>query len=251
LLKTLYGCPCWVHLKSFVGIFRDLESLGCTVPTDLTAFECFANVSAADPNLSPDKFAASDITARVRFFGSVLYRDFLQHRLVALLADAREASSAKERDSLLKLFRECAASLDGPQSEQWNQQASWGATLFNSEVPDTVKVDFVLGATAATAPATAEGAPATNLTAERLAFVLSFKALPTDTINWKMVAVCAGTGDGVIDCTKIEIFVKTFSGRTITLKVVPSLTIEIVKAGRSGRVLFSAQPPAPAQNTAS
>ncbi len=42
----------------------------------------------------------------------------------------------------------------------------------------------------------------------------------------------------------MQIFVKT-PGKTITLDVEPSDTIEIVKAGRSGRVLFSAQPPAP------
>ena len=206
LLKTLYGCPCWNQLKPFVGIFKDLASLGCAVPCDLDDLETFATAAAADTKLCPQKFASSDLTARVRFFGSALYRDFLKHRARALLAAAKAAGNADQRKNFLQLFIESATSLEGDTNGEWAKQASWSASLFLDEVTDASKVDFVLGAeasTAAAAPASAARAPAGNATLERLVFVTSFTTLPTDSIHWQTVAACASLGDGVGESTTI------------------------------------------------
>ena len=78
--------------------------------------------------------------------------------------------------------------------------------MFLDEAPDASKVDFVLGAEAATsgaAPVSAEGASAVNVTAERLVFAQSFKTLPNDTIPWQTVAAFASPFDGVGESTTI------------------------------------------------
>ena len=76
--------------------------------------------------------------------------------------------------------------------------------MFWGEVPDASKVDFVLGAeAAASAPVSAEGAPAVNVTAERLDFAQSFKTLQNDTIPWQTVAAFASPFDGIGESTTI------------------------------------------------
>ena len=70
--------------------------------------------------------------------------------------------------------------------------------MFLGEVPDASKVDFVLGAeAAASAPVSAEGASAVNVTAKRLDFVQSFQTLQNDTIPWQTVAAFASPLDGI------------------------------------------------------
>jgi hypothetical protein len=130
LLKTLYGCPCWNQIQPFIAIFKDLASVGCVVPCDLNAFETFATAVPADTKLCPSKFASSDLPATVRFFGCALYRNFLQHRTRALLAEAKAASTADKRHEFLQLFMECAVSLDGDTKGECAKQRSWCASLF-------------------------------------------------------------------------------------------------------------------------
>ena len=174
------------------------------MPCDINAFETFALAGVADTKLCSEKFVSSDLTARVRFFGSALYRDFLQQRTRALLAEAKAAQSAPKRHEFLQLFMECAMSLEGDTNGDCAKQASWCATLFFDEVSDASKVNFVLGTEGST-PGGAQFsllpavAPAVNVTPERLVFVQSFRTLDTDTIHWTTVAYCASVGDGVGD----------------------------------------------------
>ena len=178
------------------------------MPCDLNAFETFATAVLADTKLCPSKFASSDLPATVRFFGCALYRNFLQHRTRALLAEAKAASTADKRHEFLQLFMDCAMSLERSTNGECAKQRSWCASLFFDEVPDASKVNFVLGAEASTpggAEVPASVAPAVTLTAERLVFVQSFKILPTDTIHWQTVAACATPGDGVGESTTITL----------------------------------------------
>jgi hypothetical protein len=130
LLQTLYECPCWNQIQPFIGIFKDLASLGCVVPCDLNAFVTFATAVPADTKLCPSKFASSDLAAAVTFFGCALYRDLLQHRSRALLAEAKVACTAGKRHEFLQLFMECAVSLDGDAKGECAKQRSWCASLF-------------------------------------------------------------------------------------------------------------------------
>ena len=125
LIKTLYGCPCWSQIKPFIGIVKDLASLGCAVPCDMNAFETFALAGVADSKLCSEKFVSSDLTARVRFSAVLSIGTSCSNAPVLCWA-----RSAPTRHEFLQLFMECAMSLEGDTNGDCAKQASWCASLF-------------------------------------------------------------------------------------------------------------------------
>jgi len=105
LLKILYAAKCWKDLKHFVPTLRDLKILGAPVPCDIEALQKFAEADPIAQEIYPDNFAAEDLTARVRFFASPLYKDFVESRATALLKAAQTATTS-EASSQFSLVRE-------------------------------------------------------------------------------------------------------------------------------------------------
>ena len=86
LLNTLYTQKCFKVLKHFIPIFEDLVKLGCAAPVELDKLKAFAEHSTHDlkaPVLAD--FSSGDLKQRVKFFGSVLFKDFNETRCSALL----------------------------------------------------------------------------------------------------------------------------------------------------------------------
>ena len=116
LLKILYNGKAFPHLKQFVTIFKDLSTLGCPAPCDLQTLESFASTNPLDMDVGVGSFAPADLTSRMRFFGSALYRDFLERRSFGLLLAAQAAANTAERQKCLEALTVSVQSLDGDEA---------------------------------------------------------------------------------------------------------------------------------------
>ena len=56
---------------------------------------CVDRIYFLQQEVSLTDFAAEDLAARVKFFGSALYKDFAQKRSQALLIEAKKCTDAK------------------------------------------------------------------------------------------------------------------------------------------------------------
>jgi len=137
-------------------------------------------------------FADGDLGARVRFYGSALYKDFLEERSQALLAKARVATSDADRDELLVSL---SASVQGIDAENpvLAKHVAWARALFHSSVPTEERIRFALASAA-----------------ERVAFAQGFRpgsgkaAVP----NWFAVVPVASSVEVLASLTVAD-FVET------------------------------------------
>jgi hypothetical protein len=176
LLKVLYNAQAFAHLHHFVKIFKELAELGCPAPCDLEVFERFAATDPLDLDVDVGSFAPADLTSRMRFFGSPLYRDFLERRCSALLEGAQKSASPPERQKLLEALTVSVQNVDGDKAQVLQKQAVWASTLFCQDFPPAVRVQFVL-----------VDAPDAGVAAERLAFAMSFTRHAEDALDWALV----------------------------------------------------------------
>ena len=117
-------------LKRFLPLFAKMEELGCPPPLQNGGLAAFAATDPASPN-PPDftDFAAGDIGARMRFFESVLYKDFTLLRAASILQAARDAPDSESRTTCLKALRSTVANLEHEGAE-FQKFADWGLSLF-------------------------------------------------------------------------------------------------------------------------
>ena len=95
MLKVLYSNRAYSCLQEFVKIFEDLEKCGCKAPCDLPSLRAFAAASLVAEKV-PDY--AGELTDRMKFFGSVLYKNFVELRAAALESAAQKAKTDEERE---------------------------------------------------------------------------------------------------------------------------------------------------------
>ena len=141
LWKTLCSGRCFRVLKHFVPLFTLLEELGC--PRPLGGLEAFAETDPASLE-SPDlkDFASGDLGMRLRFFESVLYKDFTLLRAAAILQAARDAVDSEARLHNLRTLRAAVANLD-EEGGEFHKFSDWGLSLFQSE--GRLAIAFALG----------------------------------------------------------------------------------------------------------
>ena len=174
-----------------------MQELGCATPCNLEAVEAFANAGPLVEKVCLSAFAAEDLTSRVRFFSSALYRDFLDTRGQSLLRAAKTATSSESRLKHVSLLTTCAAGMEGETGHNLQRCASWARTLFDPNVDEVAKVEFVLADTlpdalsAASAPASAASAPVSSAAVapgkaqDKFQFASTFQPVPGDTLTWK------------------------------------------------------------------
>ena len=174
LLKILYSNRCYVDLKHFVPVFKQLVDLGCGAPCNLTALENFAGASVITKSQeAASAFTDGDLDARVKFFGSALYADYLDIRARGLLSMAKATKDAAERDEVLKALATVTIA-----DEALQRGATWACTLFGKDVSAETKVSFAFE----------------QDTLERLRFTRSFEAHPKD-VRWSDLCFFAAPED--------------------------------------------------------
>ena len=78
------------HLEQFTTIFNDLSVLGCPTTSLINAVMAVAKTNA-DAGGDLDLGTDCDLKLRLRFFDSVLYKDFQEQRVGGLLKAAKLA----------------------------------------------------------------------------------------------------------------------------------------------------------------
>ena len=184
LLKVLYNSKGFEHLKDFVTIFRDLVTLGCVAPCNLDALEAFAKADPLEHDVNVASFAPEDLTARMRFFSSVLFQDFQEKRTHGLLKAAQCTTDGVRRQALLDRLLSAVQSQESDEQGTMHKHALWAQSAFGQGVPDEAKVKFVLGDARTAAEAK-----------ERLDFALSFSPASADTVNWRVMQFLAEPED--------------------------------------------------------
>ena len=147
ILKVIYTNQSYSCLTHFVKVFEDLKQLGSPEPVDLASLKQFAEadlLGGAVPEV------AGDLGAKMDFFGSQLYKHFLELRVGALAKAARECTVAQKRNSLLQTFYSAAQSLDDPgKRDAFLQSAGWARSMMDTSVPPGARVAFAFEADAA------------------------------------------------------------------------------------------------------
>ena len=169
----------------------------------LRACVCVDRIYFLQQEISLTDFAAEDLAARVKFFGSSLYKDFAQKRSKALLWQAKTQTDATVRAEWLQVVSSSVTNLEGGECDALKQTATWGMALFGDGVPAEVSISFAFcGSSAAGAPD-----PATQATAlERLRFAASFAKAPGD-VAWECL-LCFAEPVEIPSRLSCEIFMK-------------------------------------------
>ena len=111
LMKTLLENRVYSDLKHFLKTFESLKSLNCPIPTIFTALNSMAKHELSkETQLEIDK--SSDLNTRLKFFDSVLYRDFQRARVLAIMTSAQSAGEAGDRDKYLEMLAHTRDQLD-------------------------------------------------------------------------------------------------------------------------------------------
>jgi len=126
LLKILYSGKVFPHLIHFVAIFKELSALGCPAPCDLQTLESFASSNPLDLEGDAGSFAPADLTSRMRFFSSALYRDFLERRSLGLLQAAQDTDNSTQRQKFLEALTVSVQSLDGEEAPGLQKKSGLG-----------------------------------------------------------------------------------------------------------------------------
>ena len=106
-----------------------MEELGCPPPLQNGGLATFAATDPASPN-PPNltDFAAGDIGVRIRFFESVLYKDFTLSRAASILQAARDAPDSESRTTCLNALRSAVTNLE-QEGAEFQKLADWGLSL--------------------------------------------------------------------------------------------------------------------------
>ena len=145
LLRVLYSNKVYSSLNHFVEIFDELVDCGCKAPCDLPSLRKFAEADLLGAEVPA---IAGDLTSRMRFFSSALYKHFMELRASALETAAKSASDDEKRDGLLKAWYSAAESLEDPSCTDL-KSASWARSMLTSSVPLVARVTFALEAESA------------------------------------------------------------------------------------------------------
>ena len=179
LLRILYTGETYSALKNFVSVFEDLHKLGCSPPVSVARLKGFAeaNAGALEP-IEWAKYGDGDLGARVKFFGSPLYRDFWGTRVRSLL---QVAQGTEEKDTLQKALEALSPADLGDTHPELAKQVAWAVSLMSPQIPVETRLTFALG----------ESAP------DRIRFAATFKVLLTVAdVNWQ-AALC------LADCVEV------------------------------------------------
>ena len=159
ILKVLYSNHSYTCLKHFVKIFDDLKAVGASEPVDLASLKKIAEADLLGGTV-PE--VAGDLGAKMDFFGSQLYKHFLELRVGALATAARECTVAEKRNALLQTFYGAAQSMDDlGKRDAFLQSAGWARSMMDTSVPPVARVAFAFEAD----------------TAKRIAYAASFAKL--------------------------------------------------------------------------
>jgi hypothetical protein len=90
----------------------------------------FVEADLTQTDIAPETFASEDLTSRVRFFASLLYKHFVECRAVALLSAAQQATCPTKRSEFLQLLYSSASPLDGEVGIELKRKASWALSMF-------------------------------------------------------------------------------------------------------------------------
>ena len=175
LLKVLYANRAFNCLKQFVQVLEDLVKCGCKAPCDLPSLRKFAEASLIGEEI-PEH--TGDLTSKMRFVGSVLYKHFVELRASALESAAKAASDAAKRDALLKAFSSAAESLDDP-SGTVLKSANWARSMLTSSVSALARLTFALEAESA----------------QRVEYAASFEKAEVDGVKWSSLGCFVDTVD--------------------------------------------------------
>ena len=142
LLKVLYSSKAYSCLAQFAQIFDDLVGVGCKAPCDLHSLRAFAEADLLGATVPA---VAGDLSQRLLFFSSPLYKHFLELRVSALESAAKSASENEKRDAFLKALYSAAESLEDPSSAAL-KSAMWARSMLTSSAPLVARVTFALEA---------------------------------------------------------------------------------------------------------
>ena len=90
------------------------------------------------PTSSEHFYKGSDLNDRLRFFGSALYKDFIERRMSALLGEARQTTDPAERKALLAVLGQLCAgqSEDCSSIGGVHREAMWAPMLVGEGAPE-------------------------------------------------------------------------------------------------------------------
>ena len=134
----------------------------------------FAKDLLAPTAPSTEGFAFGDLKQRVNFFGSPLYRDFVETRVLVRLEAMKQAKDQKQRDDLLTSILLSSENMDGETGASAQKQAAWARALFSAGVAPETRLSFALACDAT----------------ERVEFASQFNECPGDGVCWR-AARCA------------------------------------------------------------
>ena len=86
-MRLLFGARAYKDLKHFIPIFAGLQAAGCDVPGSIESLATVANAVLKSLSIveADSYFKGADLKDRMGFFGSNLYKNFLECRAVALI----------------------------------------------------------------------------------------------------------------------------------------------------------------------
>ena len=140
LAKILMENPVYTHLESFTKIFNDVAVLGCPTTSLINAVLAVAKTNA-DAGCDLDLGTDCDLKLRLRFFDSVLYKDFQEQRVGGLLKAAKLALERPKRDQLLEALDSVK---DNSSDENVKKQVCWARTLFSTTLSERERLMFAL-----------------------------------------------------------------------------------------------------------
>ena len=148
LLRLLSANRCYLDLKHFIPIFEGLHNIGAETPGSLISLKAFASVTLGSPEVkdAQEYYTGSDLADRLRFYGSVLYRDFLDCRMAALLGSAQSSSAPQHRQACLKALGLLSAGhgSEGSEVSELQTQAAWAISLFSDSSSVASSMRFAL-----------------------------------------------------------------------------------------------------------
>ena len=176
LLKLLYANKVYRDLHHFIPILEALVKYGCESPGDLSALKQFAQTNLGSIDAPEFDMSKGDLAARVTFYGSPLYKDFIQCRAEALLSEATTTIDRQLRASCLEALGKMGSMDDI--SEWLGRQIKWGRTLFG-KTTDQSRLLFALGA------------PEQVDRIARIEFAVDWAEVPGEQLDWPTLAVFA------------------------------------------------------------
>ena len=137
-------------LKHFIGLLSDLKDLGCSVSGSLESLKAFSQVDISDPQgaASADEYyRGGDLNERMRFFGSTLYKNFVECRAGALVAAARDTKDPGHRRKVLDALGSLSASIHEERSHQTavETEALWAVNIFGSLLAPGAVLKYAMG----------------------------------------------------------------------------------------------------------